>query len=75
MKEKQEFHDNLKREIERQHKAKKKSLLEMNLVPKSKPPTPTIVGQTKTAPIISSAKRGSPIASQSEVIVLISKKL
>jgi len=67
MQEKQEFHDNLKREIERQHKAKKKSLLEMNLVPKSKPPTPTIGGQTKTAPIISSAKRGSPIASQSEV--------
>ena len=66
MQEKQNFHDNLKREIERQHKAKKKSLMEKNMVAKTKPTPPTKMGGPLPPPSSLSqaglsAKRGSPI--------------
>jgi len=62
MQEKQNFHDNLKREIERQHKAKKKSLMEKTMVAKTKPTPPTKMGGPLPPPSsVSSAKRGSPI--------------
>ena len=61
MQEKQNFHDNLKREIERQHKAKKKSLMEKNMVVKTKPTPPTKMGGPLPPPSSVSAKRGSPI--------------
>lgn len=61
MQEKQNFHDNLKREIERQHKAKKKSLMEKTMVAKTKPTPPTKMGGPLPPPSSVSAKRGSPI--------------
>jgi len=61
MQDKQNFHDNLKREIERQHKAKKKSLVEKTMVAKTKPTPPTKMGGPLPPPSSVSAKRGSPI--------------